>query len=129
MGTRYPFRSLYTIQGVLLVPFVSVGLTLLLLGFYVLLFGIVATILCVRKSNGKKKIHLFWMTTLFILSFSSAALRAGQIINDAILGFNAAVTNDTLPLRHWMTHVPNKIVEVVSGALYILANCVADTIL
>uniref|UniRef100_A0A0W0FN75 Uncharacterized protein n=1 Tax=Moniliophthora roreri TaxID=221103 RepID=A0A0W0FN75_MONRR len=127
MGNRYPFKSMYSIQGVLLVPFVSVGLALFLLGFYVILFGSVATILYVRQPNEQKKLHLYWMTTLFILSVSSAALRAGQIINDAVLGFQVAITQDSRPLHDWVSHVPHKI--VVSAALYILANGVADTLL
>ncbi|ESK81852.1 hypothetical protein Moror_9629 [Moniliophthora roreri MCA 2997] len=120
---------MYSIQGVLLVPFVSVGLALFLLGFYVILFGSVATILYVRQPNEQKKLHLYWMTTLFILSVSSAALRAGQIINDAVLGFQVAITQDSRPLHDWVSHVPHKMLEVVSAALYILANCVADTLL
>ncbi|KAI3613045.1 hypothetical protein WG66_001575 [Moniliophthora roreri] len=129
MGNRYPFKSMYSIQGVLLVPFVSVGLALFLLGFYVILFGSVATILYVRQPNEQKKLHLYWMTTLFILSVSSAALRAGQIINDAVLGFQVAITQDSRPLHDWVSHVPHKMLEVVSAALYILANGVADTLL
>ncbi|ESK83676.1 hypothetical protein Moror_2155 [Moniliophthora roreri MCA 2997] len=130
MSADYPFESLYSIQGVLLVPFISVGLMLFLLGFYVLLFGMVVYFSCTRQHMANRKLHLGWMTSLFVLSVSSAILGANVTVNEAIFGFQAAVAHDDAPLRLWMTSsVYHIIVQILSGVLYILANCIADAVL
>ncbi|KAI3611646.1 hypothetical protein WG66_007830 [Moniliophthora roreri] len=124
MSADYPFESLYSIQGVLLVPFISVGLMLFLLGFYVLLFGMVVYFSCTRQDMANRKLHLGWMTSLFVLSVSSAILGANVTVNEAIFGFQAAVAHDDAPLRLWMTSsVYHIIVQILSGVLYILAKC------
>ncbi|KAI3608200.1 hypothetical protein WG66_006514 [Moniliophthora roreri] len=130
MASSFPFKSLYSIRGVLLVPFVSVGLMLFLLGFYILLYGLAVYFFCVRQTRVKRRLHLWWMTTLFVLSFSSASLKAGQIIHNAILGFQAATTRDFDPPLDWMTtNGANIVLETVSAILYVLANCITDMIL
>uniref|UniRef100_A0A0W0FNE4 Uncharacterized protein n=1 Tax=Moniliophthora roreri TaxID=221103 RepID=A0A0W0FNE4_MONRR len=131
MSNTFPFESLYSIQGVLLGLFVSVSLMLFLLGFYVLLFGLVVYFLCVRQTSAKRRLHLWWTTMLFVLSFSSAVLNAAEQINTAVLGFQAATTQDFDALINWVTvnSDANKALEIVPTILYLLANCIADMIL
>ncbi|EEB90623.1 hypothetical protein MPER_11144 [Moniliophthora perniciosa FA553] len=132
MANGFSFESIYSIQGVLLGPFVSVGLTLLLLGFYVLLFGMVVYFLFTRQNMVNRKLHLGWVITLFVLSVSSALLHAGTILREAALGFHAASTKDAGPLKEW-EYIPLKashlVPDVFSRMFYVLANCIADGIL
>ncbi|EEB89328.1 hypothetical protein MPER_12583 [Moniliophthora perniciosa FA553] len=132
MANEFSFESIYSIKGVLLGPFVSVGLVLFLLGFYVLLFGMVVYFLSTRRNMVNKKLHLGWVITLFVLSASSALLRAGLILREAALAFHAASMQDIDPLVEWES-IPAKASYLVPDAFslifYVLANCIADGIL
>ncbi|ESK83524.1 hypothetical protein Moror_4855 [Moniliophthora roreri MCA 2997] len=131
MSNEFAFESIYSVQGVLLVPFVSVGLTLLFLGFYILLFGMVIYFMRTRSNMANSKFHLGCMITLFILSVSSALLGASIVLREAVLGFHAASTKDIEPLMDW--EMPNNTLHLVldafHGISYVLANTIADGIL
>ncbi|ESK83674.1 hypothetical protein Moror_2153 [Moniliophthora roreri MCA 2997] len=130
MANSFPFESIYSIQGVLLAPFVAVGLALFLLGFYILLFGLVVYFLCVRHTGAKRKLHLWWMTTLFVLSLSSALMDMGLEIHTSALGFQTATTQDLDPLLDWVTiNLSNIVLNFLPCILYALASCIADMIL
>ncbi|EEB88945.1 hypothetical protein MPER_13021 [Moniliophthora perniciosa FA553] len=130
MANLSPLEPPHSIQDVLLGPFVSVGLMLFLLGFYFLLFGLAVYFFWVRQTRTKRRLHLWWMTTLFVLSLSSASLKAGQTIDNAVLGFRAATTQDFDPLLDWRTtNATGVVLETVSAILYVLANCITDMIL
>ncbi|ESK90177.1 hypothetical protein Moror_7766 [Moniliophthora roreri MCA 2997] len=127
----FPFESVFSIQGVLEGPFISIGLALFLLGFYVLLFGLVIYFLLARPTPVNRRHHIGWMTVLFILSVSSALFKVGQIIEEARISFLAAASQDIGPLLDWgsFSNVTKAVVGSFSNILYILANCISDTIL
>ncbi|ESK83526.1 hypothetical protein Moror_4857 [Moniliophthora roreri MCA 2997] len=131
MANHFPFKSTYSIEGVLLGPFVSVGLMLFLLGFYVLLFGMVVYFLFTRRNMVNRKLHLGWVIVLFVLSVSSALIGAGITLREAALGFRAASTHDIKPLEDWKIppSVPHLVLQVLVGIFRLLANCIADAIL
>uniref|UniRef100_A0A0W0FV92 Integral membrane protein n=1 Tax=Moniliophthora roreri TaxID=221103 RepID=A0A0W0FV92_MONRR len=132
MSHDVSFESVYSIQSVLLSPFISVGLILFLLGFYVLLFGMVVYFLLTRQNMINRKLHLGWVIVLFALSVSATLFGAGVILRETALAFHAASTQDLNPLEEWI-FVPLKasrsVPEALSGILYVLANCIADSIL
>ncbi|KAI3601271.1 hypothetical protein WG66_013299 [Moniliophthora roreri] len=132
MSNTIPFESIYSIQGALLGPFVIVGLILFLLGFYVLLFGMAIYFLLTRRNMVNKRLHLGWVIALFVLSVSSALFEAGINLREAALAFHAVSTQDTRPLEEW-EFVPFKASRLVpdtfSRMFYVLANCIADSIL
>ncbi|KAI3608206.1 hypothetical protein WG66_006502 [Moniliophthora roreri] len=131
MANHFPFKSTYSIEGVLLGPFASVGLMLFLLGFYVLLFGMVVYFLFTRRNMVNRKLHLGWVIVLFVLSVSSALIGAGITLREAALGFRAASTHDIKPLEDWKIppSVPHLVLQVLVGIFRLLANCIADAIL
>ncbi|ESK91991.1 hypothetical protein Moror_10357 [Moniliophthora roreri MCA 2997] len=132
MANEFSFESLYSIQGVLLVPFVSVGLMLFLLGFYILLFGMVVYFLFTRRNMANRRLHLVWVILLFILSALSSLFDAAMILREATLAFHAASTKDTGPLEDWETipaKASNLILEIFAKMFYFFANCIADGIL
>uniref|UniRef100_A0A0W0FWS9 Uncharacterized protein n=1 Tax=Moniliophthora roreri TaxID=221103 RepID=A0A0W0FWS9_MONRR len=120
----FPFESVFSIQGVLEGPFISIGLALFLLGFYVLLFGLVIYFLLARPTPVNRRHHIGWMTVLFILSVSSALFKVGQIIEEARISFLAAASQDIGPLLDWgsFSNVTKAVVGSFSNILYILAN-------
>ncbi|EEB93320.1 hypothetical protein MPER_08040, partial [Moniliophthora perniciosa FA553] len=110
MSAEFSFESIYSIQGVLLGPFVSVGLILFLLESSILA-GVIA---------------------LFALSVIAALFQAGNTFREAALAFHAASTKDTGPLEEW-EYIPVNASALVPEAFiqifYVLANCIADAIL
>ncbi|KAK7029563.1 hypothetical protein VNI00_014440 [Paramarasmius palmivorus] len=132
MGSSYSFESIYSIRGVLLAPFVSVGLMLFALGFYVLLFGMVVYFFYTRRqAQVNRNLHLSWMVALFVVSVSLSLLEASITIIEATLAFQAASTGNFDSLLDWETlgNIPHMIFTVFIGVTYIIANCIADTIL
>ncbi|EEB95341.1 hypothetical protein MPER_05700, partial [Moniliophthora perniciosa FA553] len=132
MANDFPFEAIYSIQGVLLAPFVSVGLTLFLLGFYVLLFGMVVYFLFARRDMVNRKLHLGWVIVLFMLSVSSSLFEISLTLREATLAFYAASTKDTDPLGDWESspiEVPKLAPDIISGMFYVLAKCVVNKIL
>ncbi|ESK91989.1 hypothetical protein Moror_10355 [Moniliophthora roreri MCA 2997] len=131
MANDFSFESIYSIQGVLLAPFVSVGLTLFLLGFYILLFGMVVYFLFTRRNMVNRKLHLGWVIALFMLSVSSSLFEAAIMLREATLAFRAASTKDTEPLEDWesSSKAPKLVPDIFSGMFYVFANCIADGIL
>ncbi|ESK90154.1 hypothetical protein Moror_7776 [Moniliophthora roreri MCA 2997] len=120
-------ESLYSSKSILLGPFISVGLMLFLLGIYVLLFVLVLYFLFGRATNAiKRKLHLAWVTPLFLLSVSSTVMKGVSIIKQGTVTLSVVSISPKGQMSAWEY---TSVLDLLAGVFYVLANCIADAIL
>ncbi|KAK7047169.1 hypothetical protein VNI00_006835 [Paramarasmius palmivorus] len=130
MGTIVGLEDLFTVDSVLVKPIISVGLTLLLFGFYVLLFGQSFYHLKTRRNVINRELHLGWITSLFVMTTVASFVMAASDVMDAVISFEALKTQDPTHFLTYGIYDPAKTGIIAMTYLgYVVANCIADSFL
>ncbi|ESK88056.1 hypothetical protein Moror_10755 [Moniliophthora roreri MCA 2997] len=118
-------ESVFNVRFVLVKPITTVGLTLLLFGFYVLLFGQSFYFLSTRQNAVNRRLHLISITTLFVVATAASFIAATGDVWDSVEILRALKTQNLTSPRS-----PGK--KGVRAATYIgfvATNCIADYVL
>uniref|UniRef100_A0A0W0FED4 Uncharacterized protein n=1 Tax=Moniliophthora roreri TaxID=221103 RepID=A0A0W0FED4_MONRR len=83
MTTTVP-ESVFNVRFVLVKPITTVGLTLLLFGFYVLLFGQSFYFLSTRQNAVNRRFHLISIATLFVVATAASFIAATGDVWDSV---------------------------------------------
>ncbi|ESK88063.1 hypothetical protein Moror_10762 [Moniliophthora roreri MCA 2997] len=130
MAIPIPMQELFTIQSILVKPITTVGLTLLLFGFYILLFGQSFYFLSTRRNTDNRKLHLAWITSLFFVATAAAFINAASDVWDSVVAFRTLQTQDIMPFVAYSQGNKDKTGIIAATYIgYVVTNCIADSVL
>ncbi|ESK88061.1 hypothetical protein Moror_10760 [Moniliophthora roreri MCA 2997] len=130
MAIQFAFQELFTIQSILVKPIATVGLTLLLFGFYVPLFSQSLHFLFTRRNAINRRLHLAWITSLFFVATAASFINAASHVWDSVVAFRALQTQDMIPLVAYSQGNKEKTGVIAATYVgYVVTNCIADSVL
>ncbi|EEB89547.1 hypothetical protein MPER_12340 [Moniliophthora perniciosa FA553] len=123
--------NIFTIQMVLAAPIITIGLTMLLFGFYAPLFGQSFYFLSTRQCAINRRLHLTSITSLFLVAATASFVGAAGVIQDSISMVRALQTRDPEPSRAVFDLItPGRIgLEAINQIGFVVTNCIADYVL
>ncbi|ESK93537.1 hypothetical protein Moror_1635 [Moniliophthora roreri MCA 2997] len=130
MGAELDVSSLFNVKSVLAKPIATVGIALLLFGFYALLFGQLLHFLWTRPNVINRRLHIIWITCLFVMATTTSFVSLASSIEDAVVYFRALQTQDLDPFFTYLG--PSQAKAGITGAInigYVVTNCIADSVL
>ncbi|KAF5357319.1 hypothetical protein D9758_005836 [Tetrapyrgos nigripes] len=130
MAVSIAQSSVFSVEGAMLAPVISLALGCVVFGFYALLFGLSTYFLCKNKLISRRELHLAWTTALFLISTFGALINASSGIMDAVVMYDALRTQNFGPFISYSSHDQTQ--TIITGLTYtsfVFANLIADAVL
>uniref|UniRef100_A0A0W0GEL2 G protein-coupled receptor n=1 Tax=Moniliophthora roreri TaxID=221103 RepID=A0A0W0GEL2_MONRR len=125
--------SLLSVQRVLILPIVTLLITYLLYGFYILLFGTCVHIMRGRQPVGEglnRNLYLSLTVILFVLTTAFIVDYTVVIVSESIAYFTVVKTRDSRAyVEYAKNNVPNTVAFAFQSLIPVLLNIAADYML
>ncbi|THU80133.1 hypothetical protein K435DRAFT_696328 [Dendrothele bispora CBS 962.96] len=124
--------SVFSVEIGLLGPIISLSVIVHLcsIGFYIFLFGLSTYFLVKHRFITRRHLHLFWTTSLFIISSFGALITVSNEVMDAVVIYNTLRTQNIDQFIEYTTQDKTQTIIIPKVYYSILKNCcIADSVL